>query len=513
MGTQASIKLGLQEDLQGSTQLQAEDGEESIVLREDSTKQFPSVEVQVQEITKASASGKSEAGEEKSSIPSRERYEVVSISVQEQTRGVGGNEAGSRHEIMIQEHVSARQDDFTSLGDGPEAVLQLKVEAVANDLGNLMDLCETSDLATCHPNLSTTSLSIESHRRLASDQIDLPGIAEETTSTQNGGLFRAGIIREEVQMSLVDVRPSLPCIDKKRERNLQANAAQESDPEEIQGLVVGSRHECNGFKRCMLIEMVNPSELDVDSEVLKMGNPVDLDVDMSPTHHEEQGNDILEATATRTSQPEAGEDMRVEAVANDLRNAMDLCQTSGLASCHMKLSTMSFPLESHQQSAYNQIPLHGIAEEVTSIQVGGLSGVDIMTEDEQESLVDVKPSSPCIDRKSEGNLQANAPRQTDPGDIQESVVDSKGGCTGVKISMSIGIVNPSEQDPGSEELKMGSPVNLDIDVPPGYQEEHGNDILEGTASGTSSQAGAGEDISIILRELSANKQMKIGTQG
>ena len=56
MGTRASINLGLQDGLQGSTQLQAEDGKESIVLREASTKQFPSVEVQEQEILIVSAS-------------------------------------------------------------------------------------------------------------------------------------------------------------------------------------------------------------------------------------------------------------------------------------------------------------------------------------------------------------------------------------------------------------------------------------------------------------------------
>lgn len=56
LGTRASINLGLQEGLQGSTQLQAEDGKESIVLREASTEQFPSVEVQEQEILTVSAS-------------------------------------------------------------------------------------------------------------------------------------------------------------------------------------------------------------------------------------------------------------------------------------------------------------------------------------------------------------------------------------------------------------------------------------------------------------------------
>ena len=312
MGTQASIKLGLQEGFQGSTQLQAEDGEESIVLKEASPEQFPSVEVHGQEITKASASGKSEAGEEKSSIPSRERCEVVSLCVPEQTSNVDGNGADSQHETTIHEHVSARGDDIASLGDGNEAVLKLKVEAAPHDLGNAMDLCQTSILATCCTKLSTTSFSIESHRQSSCDQIYFPGIAEEATSTQNGGLSAEEIIREDKQLALVDVIPSLPCIYKKRERNLLTNAPQESDPGDIQKSAVGSQGDCNGMKIPMSIEIVNPSERDVGSEELKMGSAVNLEVDVSPAYQEEQGNDILEAISPGTSsQAGAREDMSI----------------------------------------------------------------------------------------------------------------------------------------------------------------------------------------------------------
>ena len=312
MGTRASIKLGLQEGLQGSTQLQAEDGEESIVLSEASPEQFPSVEVHGQEITKASASGKSEAGEEKISIPSRERCEVVSLCVQEQTSGVDGNGAGSQHETTIQEHVSARRDNITSLGDGNEAVLKLKVEAAPHHLGNAMDLCQTSILATCCKKLSTTSFSLESHRQSSCDQINFSGIAEEATSTQNGGLSVEEIIREDKQLPLVDVKPSLPCINKKREHNLLANAPRESDPGDIQKSVVSSQGDCNGMKISMSIEIVNPSERDGGSEELKMGSAVNLEVDVSSAYQEEQGNDILELTPTGTSsQAGAREDMSI----------------------------------------------------------------------------------------------------------------------------------------------------------------------------------------------------------
>ena len=317
MGTQTSIKLGLQEGLQGSTQIQAVDGEESIVLSEARPEQIPSVEVQGQEITKANASGKSEAGEEKSSIPSRERYEVVSICVQEQTSDVDGNEAGSQHKTTIEEHVSARGDDIASLGDGTDAVLKPKVEAAQHDLGNAMDLCQTSTLAACRTNLSTTSFSIESHRQSSCDQIYFPGIAEEATSTQNGGLLVKEIIREDKQLALVDVRPLLPCIYKNNERNLQANAPRESDPGDFQKLVVGSQGDCNGMKKSMSIEIVNPSVRDVGSDELKIRGAVNLEVDVSPAYREEQGNDILQATPTGTSS-EAGAREDISIISREL---------------------------------------------------------------------------------------------------------------------------------------------------------------------------------------------------
>lgn len=66
------------------------------------------------------------------------------------------------------------------------------------------------------------------------------------------------------------------------------------------------------------------------------------------------------------------------------------------------------------------------------------------------------------------------------------VVGSEGDRSGLKRFMLIEIISPSDLDVGSEELKMGSPVDLDVDVSPTYQEEHVNGILKNAiAPGTS----------------------------
>lgn len=333
-------------------------------------------------------------------ILSRETCEVASVSVQGQTRGVNADKVGSRHKTMIQEHVSVGGDNNASLGNRGKAVLKLRVDAVANVLGNVVDLCQTSDLATCQMKLSIRSFSIESHRQSSCDQIDLHGTPEEATSTQIGGISTADITREDEEVSPVDVKPSCTWIDKERDSNLQANAAQKSDPGEIQELVVGS-------------------------EELKMGNPVDLDVDFSPTYQEEHANGILEATAPGTSQPGAWEDM---------------------------------------------------------------------------SIISREPGDKLCSKISMAKSEV-------------LVADSQVDCNGLKRCMPIEIVNSSELHVASKEVKMGSPVNLDIDVLSTYQEEQGTDILEATATGESLQVGAGEDPSIISREPGGHQAAKIEIQG
>ena len=174
-----------------------------------------------------------------------------------------------------------------------------------------------------------------------------------------------------------------------------------------------------------------------------------------------------------------------------------------------EVSIRSFSTELHRQSSCDQFHLHGIPEEATSTRhIGGISTADISREDEQVSPVDVKPSCTSIDEERDSNLQANAARQSDPGEIQNLVVGSEGGCSGLKRFMLIEIISPSDLDVGSEELKMGSPADLDVDVSPTYQEEHANGIHEATAPGTS-QPGAREDMSVILRKPGGKLYSKI----
>lgn len=130
--------------------------------------------------------------------------------------------------------MSAGGDNNASLGNRGEAVLKRRVEAVADVLGNVVDLSQTPDLATCQMKLSIRSFSIESHGQSSCDQIDFHGIPEEATSTQIGGISTANITREDEQVSPVDVKPSYTWIDEERDSNLQANAVRESDPGEIQ---------------------------------------------------------------------------------------------------------------------------------------------------------------------------------------------------------------------------------------------------------------------------------------
>lgn len=114
-----------------------------------------------------------------------------------------------------------------------------------------------------------------------------------------------------------------------------------------------------------------------------------------------------------------------------------------------------------------------------------------------------------ISRKSGGKLCS----KISMGKSEVLVAGSQVDCNGLKRCMPIEIVNLSELHVASEELKMGSPVNLDVDVISTYQEEQGTDILEATATGESFEVEAGQDTSIISREPGGHQAAKIEIQG
>lgn len=93
---------------------------------------------------------------------------------------------------------------------GVKLFFKRRVEAVADVLGNVVDLSQTPDLATCQMKLSIRSFSIESHGQSSCDQIDLHGIPEEATSTQIGGISTANITREDEQVFRWMSNPHIP---------------------------------------------------------------------------------------------------------------------------------------------------------------------------------------------------------------------------------------------------------------------------------------------------------------